>query len=143
MERRPPDLELVRLCVAPEGAFGVLLLDGVPAGPVTLERTYPVVESRSRGPQVVKIPAGRYHCVRTLFFAGGYQTWEVQGVVGHDRLLFHAGNVEGNSDGCILVGRRFGTLEGAPAVLESKVGFTTMMNILANRQSFDLLVRSA
>ncbi len=141
---RPADLELVRVCVAPDGAFGVLLVDGVPAGPVTLERTYPLLESRPRGPcQYVKIPAGRYRCERTTYHAGGYETFEVTGVVGHDRLLFHRGNVEGDSEGCILLGQRFGLLRGAPAVLDSTLAFATFMAMMGERKSFDLLVRAA
>lgn len=139
----PPDLELVRLCTAPEGCFGVLLIDGIPIGPVTLERTYPVVESRPRGPQYVKIPRGQYRCIRTKYYTGNYDTFEVTGVPGHSRLLFHAGNVEFDSEGCILVGRRFGLLQGQPAVLESIRGFGDLMALLANKPSFDLVVRSA
>ena len=140
---RPPDLELVRLCIAPEGAFGVLLLDGLPVGPVSLERSYPLVESRPRGPQFVKIPKGRYRCTRTKYYRGNYDTFEVTGVLGHSRLLFHAGNMEADSEGCILIGRRFGLLHGQPAVLESIRGFGDLMALLANKPSFDLMVRSA
>jgi hypothetical protein len=135
------DLELVRVAVAPEGAFSVLLVDGVPAGPVCIERTYPVVESRPRGPQFVKIPAGRYRCVQTVFAKGGYPTFEVTGVTGHNRLLFHRGNAEGDSEGCILVGQRFGSLGASPAVLSSAIGFSEFMRLARGRPFFDLVVR--
>lgn len=140
---RPADFELVRLCVAPDGAFGVLLVDGVPAGPVTLERTYPLAESHPRGPQFVKIPGGRYRCVRTWYYRGAVETFEVVGVVGHSRLLFHAGNAELDSEGCILVGRRFGFLGGKPAVLDSREGFREFIRLTNGRPSFDLAVRAA
>lgn len=136
------DLELVRVAVAPQGAFGVILVDGLPAGPVTLERTFPVIESRPLGPQIVKIPRGRYRCVRTWYNRGGYETFEVTGVIGHSRLLFHSGNVELDSEGCILVGRRFGYLGGFLAVLDSHDGYRDFMHLVGGRPTFDLLVRA-
>ena len=137
------DLELVRVAVAPDGCFGVLLIDGIPAGPVSLERTYPLAESAPRGPQFVKIPAGRYRCRRTIYQRGGYDTFEVTGVLGHSRLLWHAGNVEGDSEGCILVGQRFGWFGSRPAVLDSRLGFAEFMRLTHGRSGFDLLIRGA
>ena len=135
------DLELVRVSIAPEGAFSVLLQDGVPLGPVALERTYPVASSMPRGPQFLKIPAGRYRCKRTRFLRGGYETFEITGVVGHSRLLFHAGNVEDDSEGCVLVGQRFGRVGSNPGVLSSRMGFAEFMQSMGRREVFDLLVR--
>lgn len=137
------DLELVRVAVSPEGAWGVLLVDGVPAGLVTLERTYPLHEDAPRGAQVVKIPAGRYLCRRTRYHRGGYETYEVTGVEGHSRLLFHRGNVEEDSEGCILVGRRFGWLGIRPAVLESTSAWLDFTRLCAGRSAFALRVRCA
>ncbi len=127
-----PLFELVRLPAAPEGAFGVLLQDGLPFG-LTLERTYADLH--------VKIPAGRYVCRSSYFHGGGYDTYEITGVRGHSRLLFHKGNVEDDSEGCILVGRRFGELNGKPAVLESALAFDEFMRRTGGRQGFDLRVR--
>ncbi len=140
---RPADIELVRVCVAPEGCFGVLLVDGVPAGPITLERTYPLVENQPRGPQYVKIPTGRYRCMRTTYWRHGYETYEVTGVPAHDRLLFHVANEELDLDGCIGVGMRFGLLEGRPAILDSREGFAAFMRLAFGRKDFDLVVRAA
>ena len=127
------DLELLRVAVQPEGAFGVLLQDGLPTGLVTVERTYPVAPSVSRGPQYVKIPAGTYRCEATTFIRGGYPTWEVTGVIGHSRLLFHRANSEADVEGCIGVGSRFGWLRGFPAVLESAAGFAEFRRLLADK----------
>jgi hypothetical protein len=135
------DLELVRVSVAPEGAFGVLLQDGVPLGPVTIERSYPVAASMPRSLQFVKIPPGRYRCKRTRFLRGGYDTFEITGVVGHDRLLFHAGNSENDSEGCVLVGQRFGRVGPNPGVLSSRMGFAEFMQFMGRREVFELLVR--
>lgn len=137
------DLELVRVSIDPVGAFGVLLAGGRPLGPVTLERTYPVAESAPRGPQHVKIPPGLYRCARDRYHRGGYDTYEIRGVAGHSRLLFHRGNVEIHSEGCVLVGQRFGLLDGELAILQSNLGFAELMAWAARRPEFSLLVRNA
>ncbi len=138
---RPLSLELVRVSVAPEGAFGVLLSQGIPSL-VTLERSYPKDDADPRGPQFTKIPPGRYPCRRTYYHRGGYDTFEVCDVVGHSRLLFHKGNTELDSEGCILVGQRFDRW-GRPAVLESALAFAVFMQLTAGRPVFDLVVRAA
>jgi hypothetical protein len=135
-------VELVRVCVAPQGAFGVLLRDGVPLGPVTLERTYPLSQTSANGPQFVKIPAGRYRCLPTRFLGGGYQTYEVTGVLGHSRLLFHRLNTETESEGCIGVGQRFGRYDDQPAILQSNLGFTEFWRSMPPT-GFNLTVRGA
>ena len=134
-----PDFSLVRVAVRFDGAFGVLLERGLPFA-VTLERTY---GEPGGAPQIVKIPAGTYHCERTRFQRGGYETFEVTGVAGHSRLLFHRGNVEGDSEGCILVGQCFGTIQGAGAVMLSQLAFTDFMKRCAGRLNFSLEVRQA
>lgn len=137
-----PELELVRVSVASQGAFGVLLSEGVPFGPVTLERTYPLSDERPNGPQFVKIPGGVYECRPTTFLRGGYGTFEVTGVRGHSRLLFHRLNTETESEGCIGVGQRFGTLGGVPAVLQSALGFAQFLQAVPPG-GFRLKVRQA
>lgn len=137
------DLELVRVAIGEVGCFGVLVHRGVPIGQVTLERTWPVAESEPAGAQIVKIPAGKYVCKRTQFIRGGYETYEVTGVAGHSRLLFHRGNKETDSDGCILVGQKFSTRFGAPGVEMSALGFGEFMQWADGRPSFELEVRGA
>lgn len=138
-----PDLELVRVSVAPEGAFGVLLRGGVPFGPVSVERSYPVAESAPNGPQLVKIPPGSYRCRKTRYHKGGYDTFEVLDVQGHSRLLFHLGNLEDDSEGCVLLGQRFGMLRGRPGVLQSGLAFAEFYNAFGFRETFTLSVRNA
>ena len=139
-----PDLELLRISVTADGAFGVLMIDGVPCGPVTLERTYAVAETVPNGPQYVKVPPGDYDCKMTRFYkGGGIETYEITGVVGHDRLLFHSGNMETDSDGCVLLGQRFGLLKGRPAVLESRLAFGQFMAFFGGKRTWKLRVRNA
>lgn len=91
-------LVLKRVAMTPEGAFGVLLADGHPFA-VTLEQTDAALAT--------KIPPGVYRCEPTIFHRGNYATYEVTGVPGHTRLLFHMGNYEKDTEGCILVGSEF------------------------------------
>lgn len=126
-------LELVRITYKPEGAFGVLLQGGYPFA-VTLEQTNTDLQT--------KIPEGIHRCVPSRFIRGGYETFEVTGIQGHSRLLFHRGNIEAHTDGCILVALEFGSLDGVPAVLGSMGGFRELMRRFgAYKQGFDLLVR--
>lgn len=133
----------MRVSIAPEGAYGVLLRSGLPIGPVSVERTYPLSDTAPHGPQLVKIPQGQYRCEKTRYHRGGYDTFEIKDVQGHSRLLFHLGNTEEDSEGCVLLGQRFGMLRGKPAVLQSGLAFAEFMSMMGFRQSFTLGVRNA
>ncbi len=136
----PPALfSIRRVASIPDGCFGVLLHAGVPFA-VTLERTYPQFPDHPNGYQLVKIPPGRYRCLRTYFNRGQYPTYEITGVAGHSRLLFHRGNLETDSDGCVLVASKFGELKASPAVLESNAGFAEFMSRAMMAQEFELEV---
>lgn len=126
-----PEFELVRVAVREEGAFGVLKYLGLPFA-LTLERTL-------TGGQVV-IPPGDCECRRTRYHKGGYETFEVP-VAGHNRVLFHVGNVEDDSAGCILVGLQFGQVQGRPGVQLSRLGFQQFMRKAGPRASFLFRVR--
>ncbi len=130
-----PEFALVRVSVKPDGCFGVLLQNGDPFA-VTLEHVYADDSGLS-----VKIPAGVWLCQSTWFMHGGYRTFEVTGVPGHTRLLFHIGNVPEDSEGCVLVGSMFGKPLGVPGLLCSKAAFADFMERLAGRKEFLLEVR--
>ena len=133
--------ELIRVAVLPSGAFGVLKIDGR-CQCVTLERTYEVLSEGSPR-QVTKIPEGKYLCRRTVYHRGGYETYEVTGVVGHDRLLIHSGNKELDSEGCILVGQRYESGGPVPLILDSRLAHTRLMHALDGAAEFLLTVRNA
>lgn len=121
-------LELIRVAVRPAGAFGVLLSeDGLPFA-VTLERTFDDGKP--------SIPAGEYECVATVFYRHNYSTYEIL-VPGHSRLLFHKGNYEKDSEGCVLVAKAF---EG-DWISGSLNGFTEFMHRLAGVSSFRLRIK--
>jgi len=132
-------LKLVRFAKTPDGVLGRL------ARWCTLEE-----EDLGNRPNVSCIPPGTYRCVRTRYYAGGYDTYEVTGVPGRARILIHVGNTEENTDGCILLGSRFGVLtvrdeesgQTRPklAVLESKRAFDDFMRELAGAREFTLVI---
>src|SRR5574338_211184 len=123
---------LQRILLVSDGAFGLLLnenRDKLIA--VTCEPTYDWLN--------IKIPKGVHKCTRTLFYKGGYDTYEVH-IPEHSRILFHRGNVETDSDGCILVGKQFGRLNSRHAVMYSYDGFRNFMQHVGILPEFDLQV---
>jgi hypothetical protein len=73
------------------------------------------------------IPEGTYDAVPTFYHKGGYNTFEIVPVPGHSRLLFHVGNVEEDSLGCVLIGSSFGQVGGKAAILGSRAAFQRFM----------------
>lgn len=142
---------LLRTTDAPDGVFGVLdLYDGAGAHAA---RYYTAEEEwLDNAPNVSCIPAGTYLCRRTLFHKHGYETFEVTNVPGRSHILIHPGNTEEHTEGCILLGRRFGTAtvideDNRPhmrdkwAVQESKKAFDDFMERLSAANTFELEVR--
>ena len=92
-------LTLTRFAKTRDGILGRL-------GPwVTLEE-----EDRGNQRNISAIPPGAYVCRRSRYHAGGYDTYEVTDVPGRSRILFHIGNTEEDTAGCILLGERLGVL---------------------------------
>ena len=127
-------LTLKRVAILPDGAFGVLLWDSRPFA-VSLERTFDDGKT--------KIPAiGEFNCFRSRFHRGGYDTFEIA-VSGHSRILFHRGNIETDSEGCVLIGEQFGILNGKPAILQSVLGFSEFMKLTQDVDQFQLTVNGS
>jgi hypothetical protein len=120
-------LELKTVAIREDGVFGALLWDGKPFA-VTVERTFDPGEAAHGKPIVIQ--NGVYRCSASWYNKGGYPTYEIH-VPGHTRVLFHKGNTEADSLGCVLIGESFGALSGKTAVLNSKGGFEEFM-CLAN-----------
>jgi hypothetical protein len=123
--------ELKRVAKIASGAFGVLLHNGIPFA-VTLERTYDPGNT-------VKIGNGFHECHRSRYNKGGYDTFEIT-VPGHSRILFHKGNTELHSEGCVLVAESFATFGDKPGVAMSAEGFNEFMKRVGEVDSFTLEV---
>ena len=100
-------------------------------------------------PGVSCIPPGTYRCRRGVFPRTG-ETFEIQGVQDRSTILFHAGNTEESSSGCVLLGERFGALEVPDeddpqhpriqkwAVLDSQRAFHRFLAVLHGTDAFAL-----
>lgn len=97
------DLTLRRLAFRKDGILGDLYSDNGSFLCSTLEHAYPI-NSSGFAP---KIPLGFYRCVKgihKLSHSPSFETFEVTDVPGHSGILFHTGNFNNDSEGCILVG---------------------------------------
>lgn len=125
-----PRLELKTVAVREDGCFSVLLWDGQPFA-ISVERTF------ADGRPV--ITQGAYKCTRSTYIKGGYETFEIH-VEGHTRILFHKGNVEEDSAGCVIVAESFGVVRGRTAVLDARTGFGGLMELAAGLPEFYMTV---
>ena len=100
---------------------------------------------------VPKITPGAHICKRGKHRLHGmvedFETFEITGVPGHSKLLFHWGNWTENSDGCVLNGDS--EVEGDHAgrhhvgmVTNSRAAFARFMALQAGVDSFTLTVEA-
>ena len=90
---------------------------------------------------ISSIPTGSYNTIYT-----GTKYW-IRNVTGRTGILIHSGNFAGStedgyithSNGCILLGKRHGILQGQKAILSSKDAMSTFLNTVQH-QSFVLKV---
>lgn len=130
-------LLLLRVAYTEIGTFGVLIYNNIPFA-VTLERAW---SGNKVGTSC--IPEGNYKCSRTLSPKFG-DTFEVKEVPGRTHILFHKGNLEEDSHGCILVGEQFEFWsDGRPSILASKHGFEEFLNIFRHDNDFELEIKKA
>jgi hypothetical protein len=125
-------LTLTRHSFLPEGVFGSLELPGG-LELHTLEHSY------GNRP---KVKAGVYQCVRgphQLSHGGPFETFEVKGVAGHTGILFHVGNTQADSSGCILLGME----EKGDALVKSRLAFNVFMASVSGLDQFELEVIDA
>lgn len=106
---------------------------------MTLQHAY-LDESREENIYQPKVPRGMYPCVRGEHLLHGssepFETFEITGVKDHTGILFHPGNTERDSEGCVLLGMsRVGD-----SILDSKIAFRQFMSQLEGLNNFQLVV---
>jgi hypothetical protein len=120
-----------------DGTFGVILMAGVLPIALSLERPW---NNNAVGASC--IPEGQYICKRVNSPKFG-NTFEVTGVPGRTLILFHKGNIDDDSHGCILVGEEFSTwTDGSASIARSGDGFTEFLRRLEDVNEFFLTVKS-
>lgn len=116
---------LIRLEKTTDGILGVLVIDEF-IQCFTIERDDTFLKR------------GQYDCQR--FHGAKYaDTFEIY-VPGHTAVLFHPGNTEDDSKGCVLVGQKVGYVSGKRAVLESRIAFEQFMARMGNDLCFKLFI---
>lgn len=122
-------------------SYGVFsrLKDGPDTLAVTLEHAY-------GDKPTAKLLPGMYKCVRGKhrLRADGpvFETFEITGVKGHWGILFHVGNYNKDSDGCVLVGHSITTLkDGTEMITDSRKAFKLFMDYLEGIDEFVLEVK--
>lgn len=101
-----------RIAETEHGTFGVIL-DGNTPFAITLENRW-----YNNEPNISCIPPGTYFCKRVLSPTFG-NTFEIMDVQDRTHVLFHWGNRDNDTEGCILIAEEFGVLGGEGAILSS------------------------
>lgn len=126
---------LRRQVFSPNGIFGTLFDDLSTPLAFTLEHAYGVGD----GSWLPKVPKGFYNCKRGLHRLAGhpdpFETFEVL-VPGHTGILFHVGNYNDDSEGCILLG----TSTNKDYISGSLAAFDEFMGRLKGIDSFQIEV---
>ena len=126
-----------------DGVFGELTDDLGNHICFTLERSYADLDAKEG--LSPKVPPGNYKCVKGMHrlpsMTQDFETFEVMGVPGRWGILFHVGNYNEDSDGCILLGEGLGNrLKNGVMLTNSKKAFTKFMTLLKDVDTFELLV---
>lgn len=89
------------------------------------------------------IPPGEYTAHRRLSPKRNAELFELDAVPGRSNIEIHVGNTTADTEGCILVGTSFGTVNGQHGIVESRAAFKRFMQSLAGVQRIALTVLPA
>lgn len=112
---------------------------------VTLERAYQKDLAPNSWTYEPKLKTGIYKCVRgqhQLHSGPPFETFEITGVAGHSGILFHVGNKNEDSEGCLLLGRRIVPNPDGQGdmITSSRNTFNKFMDLQLNINEFILTV---
>lgn len=128
------NLEIIRLEESAEhGTFGVLKINKS-VYCCTLEPS-----DRLNKTNQSSIPAKQYKCNKIISPKYG-TTYQVMDVPDRTHILFHAGNIDDHTEGCIILGQHFGKLRGNKAVLNSGKTFMRFMELLKDEKQLHLSI---
>lgn len=118
-------MTLKRYEYGPNGVFGTLIGDNLHLE--TLEHSYN---------SLPKVPKGNYTCVRYASPRFKKEVFMLKDVPGHSFIEFHSGNVQADSEGCILLGLK----REEHAILQSRSAVGLFMKALEGLNEFTLEV---
>ena len=124
---------LIRISDIDDGTFGVFLDYDIPFC-LTLERRW---LDNKRGESC--IPWGNFICQRVQSPKFG-ETFQVLDVPGRSGILFHKGNINDDSHGCILLGEQFEPINGKNGILASGKAFQEFMQRTHSIDNFVLKI---
>lgn len=130
------NLRLVRVSEFNGATMGALCFNDKPEM-LTLEEVW-----RNNERKVSCIPEGRYLIKRIRSARFGI-TFRVEDVPERTDILFHSGNTAADTEGCILVGQRFGSLAGQQAILNSSKAFQNFLTIMNGLNEASLTIIAA
>lgn len=147
------DCTLRRTDRRPDGIFSILAAASGVFSCKTLDHAYPTTAYDQAGAVIStgwspKLIPGVYTCVRgmhTLLTESGEPVtcarFEITGVDGYKGILIHKGNVNNDSDGCVLTGLSIGVSSlGVWSLVSSEIAFDTFMQMQIDVDSFQLVV---
>ena len=134
--------ELLRVFKRQDGTFGVLSI-GEEGKPETLMPICLTVErpwlNNQRG--ISCIPTGQYTCLAVNSPKFGH-TFEVTGVPQRSEILFHKGNIDDDSHGCIILGESFARwTTGQLDITSSLLAFEDFLREFKDQTQFNLTIR--
>lgn len=125
------DLRLIRTRTCPDGVFGKLCASSWTPICYTLEHSFDGKPA---------LPDGVYQCVRGLHELARqnqpFMTFEITNVPGHTGILFHCGDWNEDSHGCVLLGQS----SDDKRIYCSRAAFSRFMALQGDASSFTLTV---
>lgn len=126
-----PILEIIRLEEGEAGTFGILRIQKQLSF-FTLEP-----QDRENAIGISSIPAQQYTCTKYTSQKFG-ETFQVQDVPGRSSILFHYGNWQEDTEGCIILGS--GILADRRGLKNSREAFDAFMRLMGNHDKLHLTI---
>lgn len=133
------DVILRRISYRSDGIFGELYSKDLSFLSYTLEHSY-CLNFSEYSP---KIPVGVYECIKGIhrlpIMRSAFETYEIMNVPNHKDILFHRGNFNMDSAGCVLLGAIINRSNERQWFLEhSKTSFESFMNLQKGIDKFQI-----
>lgn len=134
------NLTLTRISYRSDGIFSTLADSNNNQIAIALEHAY----QQQDGLYKPKLDKGVYTCVKGQHQLSSmkyqFETFEITNVVGHTNILFHQGNFNNDSEGCVLLGKSMAAYPGGEMITFSDKTFESFMQLQAKVSEFQLTV---